>query len=69
MIYNIIPVFNRWQYTEACLLSLSRQVHRNFKVVVVDLGSTDGTSDAIAKNFPDFIVLNGDSSRLLDSAS
>ncbi len=62
MVYIIIPVFNRWAYTQACLRSLSAQTYQNFTAVVVDHGSTDGTSDHIAHEFPEVKVLKGDDS-------
>ena len=51
IIYIILPVFNRWHFTEACLLSLEAQTDTNYKVVVVDDGSTDGTLQSIARNY------------------
>jgi GT2 family glycosyltransferase len=62
MIYIVIPVFNRWTYTEKCLRSLQTQTYKDFKIVVVDHGSTDKTSDSIKRDFPNVIVLNGDES-------
>jgi GT2 family glycosyltransferase len=60
MIYIIIPVFNRKKFTKDCLISLERQSFKDFKVIVVDDGSTDGTSEMIASEFPDVEVLFGD---------
>ncbi|WP_114781490.1 glycosyltransferase family 2 protein [Botryobacter ruber] len=60
MIYIVIPVFNRLIYTKACLESLQKQTNKQFKVVVVDHGSSDGTSAHIKKYYPDTILLNGD---------
>ncbi len=60
MIYLVIPCYNRKQFTEDCLLSLTKQTYQNFKVIVVDDGSTDGTSEMIAEKFPETIVLRGD---------
>jgi Predicted glycosyltransferases len=62
MVYIVIPVFNRWAYTQACLHSLSAQTYQGFTVVVIDHGSTDGTSDRIAQEFPEVILLKGDDS-------
>ncbi|PRY13325.1 GT2 family glycosyltransferase [Pontibacter ummariensis] len=62
MIYIIIPVFNRLEYTKSCLFSINEQTYKQYKVIVVDHGSTDGTSEFIYENFPDVHVLQGDES-------
>jgi GT2 family glycosyltransferase len=59
-IYIVIPVHNRKHFTRECLLSLKRQTFQNFKVIVIDDGSTDGTGEMIEKEFPDVILLKGD---------
>lgn len=59
MIYIIVPVFNRLAFTKACLNSLLTQTELNFTVIVVDHGSTDGTSEMIATDFPQIVLLNG----------
>lgn len=60
MLYIIIPVHNRKQYTKGCLECLSRQTYRNFTTIVVDDGSLDGTANMIATDYPEVIVLAGD---------
>lgn len=60
MIYIVIPVFNRWKYTQACIDSLKNQTYKDFKIVVVDDGSNDGTSENISKLYPDVHVEKGD---------
>lgn len=60
MINVVIPVFNRKKLTRQCLACLTRQTYRNFRVIVVDDGSTDGTADMIRREFPEVIVLTGD---------
>jgi len=58
----VTPVHNRREETLQCLRSLARvdstglQTH----IIVVDDGSTDGTSEAIARDFPDVEVVRGD---------
>lgn len=58
----VIPVFNRRETTLQGLKSLSRINKENLdvKIFVVDDGSTDGTSDAVAKNFPEVEIIKGD---------
>jgi GT2 family glycosyltransferase len=58
----VFPVHNRRELTLQCLRSLAKidceglDVH----IVVVDDGSTDGTSEAIGKDFPDVELIRGD---------
>ena len=60
MIFIVIPVFNRKEFTYKCLKSLFRQTCKNYKNIVIDDGSTDATSHLIAKEFPEVILLKGD---------
>jgi len=59
MLYIVIPVFNRKKYTFNCLKSLQEQTYKDFKIVVVDDGSTDGTAEMLQNEFPQVIVLKG----------
>lgn len=60
-VFIIIPVHNRKNITLSCLekLSISGEIDR-YHVVVVDDGSTDGTSDSIQQHYPTVKVLQGD---------
>ena len=40
----IIPVFNEREYLEPCVRSVLNQTYQNIEVILVDDGSTDGTS-------------------------
>jgi len=60
MIHVIVPVFNRLKFTNKCLLSLKKQINfKELNIIVVDDGSTDGTSEYLKINFPEITVLNG----------
>ncbi|MBU2025458.1 MAG: glycosyltransferase family 2 protein [Patescibacteria group bacterium] len=48
----IIPNFNGKKILKACLNSLERQTRRDFKIYVVDNGSTDGSGSMVEKYFP-----------------
>lgn len=61
-IWICIPVFNRVEFTLACLRSIYAQSYKDYRVVVCDHGSTDGTSDRIKDEYPDVVVLNADGS-------
>lgn len=60
MIYIIIPVHNRKEFTKNCLLSLRKQTYKDFKIVVIDDGSSDGTAEMLANEFPEVHVIKGD---------
>lgn len=55
----VVPVFNRIESTERFIRSFSRSTYRNYSLVIVDDGSTDGTSDVISKNHPNVVVIKG----------
>ena len=58
----IIPVFNRKESSLNCLRQLENMPHgdADVTVIVVDDGSTDGTSEAISDEFPEVVLLKGD---------
>lgn len=59
-IYLVIPVHNRLDATRECLESLRAQTYVQYRVVLVDDGSTDGTSDYLRQHYPEMTVLDGD---------
>lgn len=59
MIYIVVPVFNRVRITKKFLELLRKQEFRDFRVVVVDDGSTDGTFEMIVTDFPEVHVVKG----------
>ena len=60
-VYIIIPVHNRKETTIKCLDTLKQNGDLDkYYVIVVDDGSTDGTSEAIKFLYPDVIILTGD---------
>lgn len=57
----VTPVFNRRDLTLQCLRSLERSNAEGLSIdiYIVDDGSTDGTSEAIARDFPEVKVIRG----------
>ncbi len=49
LISVIIPVFNAAPYLEECLHSVLSQTHRELQVIVVDDGSTDGSTEILRR--------------------
>lgn len=48
----VLVTYNGWQMTRECLLRLFAQTHRDFRIIVVDNASSDGTPQKIAQEFP-----------------
>jgi GT2 family glycosyltransferase len=61
-VFVVIAVHNRLDFTRACLASLAEQSHGALTIIVVDDGSTDGTSAMISNSFPNVEMLHGDGS-------
>jgi GT2 family glycosyltransferase len=59
LVYVVTPVFNSREHTRAFLSSLKKQSYKNFRVVIVDDGSTDGTDEMVNKFFPEVILIKG----------
>ncbi|GAB4192583.1 MAG: hypothetical protein OHK0022_06830 [Roseiflexaceae bacterium] len=57
MIDIIIPNYNGAALLPTCLDSLRRQTRRDFQILVVDDGSTDGSLALLARDYPEVRVL------------
>jgi glycosyltransferase involved in cell wall biosynthesis len=53
----VIPAYNAAATVAETLLSVTRQSHQNYEVVVIDDGSTDGTSEIVTSTKDDRIRL------------
>ncbi|SHK15766.1 glycosyltransferase family 2 protein [Hespellia stercorisuis] len=53
----IIPNYNGRHFMEPCLQSLKEQTYRQFKVLVVDNASSDGSLEFMAESYPDIEVI------------
>lgn len=45
LISVIVPVYNVKQYLEKCITSILNQTYKNFEIILVDDGSTDGSGE------------------------
>jgi GT2 family glycosyltransferase len=59
-IYIVTPVFNKRELALRFVKSIKKQNYPNFKLTIVDDGSTDGTGEALKKMHPEVTVLQGD---------
>ena len=48
----VIPNWNGMRFLPDCLASLEAQTFRNFRVIQIDNGSTDGRCDYVRSAFP-----------------
>ncbi len=59
MVFIIIPVFNRLEMTLQCMEAIQQQTYTDYRVIVIDDGSTDGTAETVKKKYPGTEVLHG----------
>lgn len=57
LIEIIIPNWNGKEMLEHCLLSLRQQVYGNFRIIVVDNGSKDGSVQLLKDSFPEVKII------------
>jgi GT2 family glycosyltransferase len=53
----VIPHWNGRQHLDDCLNALRRQTYRDFEVILVDNGSTDGSQEYVREHFPEVRLL------------
>ena len=56
----IIPAHNRVKYIDETVRSVLDQSYSAYELIVVDDGSSDGTSEYLRNEHPEFTVLAGD---------
>jgi GT2 family glycosyltransferase len=60
MIYVLIPVFNRLKLTQSCIESINNnEIDTGLKIILVDDGSSDGTTEWVRSNYPKITILQG----------
>jgi len=53
----VIVNFNGKKFLDDCLSSLSRQTYRDFEVILVDNGSSDGSAGYVRERYPSVILV------------
>lgn len=59
MIYIVTAVHNRYKITKKFVKMLKSQTKKQFMLLLIDDGSTDGTIAMVQKNLPDTVILYG----------
>jgi len=57
LVYIIILNWNNWQDTLACVESCRKLTWPNFRIIVVDNGSSDGSEDILRRKLPDIDIM------------
>lgn len=57
MVYLILPVFNRVEYTNRFIDDLLKQSFQDFQLILVDDGSTDGTQELVRSRLADKVTI------------
>jgi GT2 family glycosyltransferase len=60
MIYILLPVHNRKKTTEKFILSLVSQTYKDFRLILIDDGSKDGTAEMVLSYLPQTVLIQGD---------
>lgn len=61
VVHCIIPTFNRVDRLKQCINYLNQQDYPRINIIVVNDGSTDGTSDYLKQlSMPNLVIINGD---------
>lgn len=58
-LYILLPVHNRKSTTETFIKNLLIQTYKNFTLILIDDGSTDGTTEMVLSYLPDTVVIRG----------
>lgn len=57
--FILLPVYNRHELTQEFVNQLIRQTYSNYHLILIDDGSTDGTSEMVKEYVPSVTVLTG----------
>lgn len=58
-IWVLLPIYNRREVTERFVKTLAVQTDRNYRLLLIDDGSTDGSAQAISSLLPGTAVVRG----------
>jgi GT2 family glycosyltransferase len=58
-IHILLPVHNRRNITDRFIEQLKQQTISNYRVILIDDGSTDGSSESVKRELPEAVILRG----------
>ena len=58
-VYVLLPVHNRREITHAFAKCLIKQTYKNYRLILIDDGSNDGTAEAAKEIIKDIVVIQG----------
>ena len=70
MISVIVPIYNVEKYLERCVKSIEIQTYKDFEIILVDDGSTDGSSkicDDLCCEYSNIVVIHKENGGLSDA--
>ena len=57
LISVVVVNFNGKKFLDDCLSSLARQTFRDFEMILVDNGSSDGSAEYVRERYPSVILV------------
>jgi GT2 family glycosyltransferase len=58
-VFILLPVHNRYTYTKNFIDCLKNQTYKNYHLILIDDGSTDGTAEMVRQHITNLSVLKG----------
>jgi GT2 family glycosyltransferase len=59
-VFIVMPTYNRWDEARVSLQCISQSIYRNFRVLLIEDGCSDGTAEKCRAEFPEVEILHGD---------
>lgn len=59
MLYIVTAIHNRYKITEKFIDNLKKQTYKDWNLILVDDGSTDGTGEMVKEKLPKAVILHG----------
>ncbi len=56
----IIPVFNKYDYTEQCVEAINKHTNYNYEILIIDNASTDGTYEKLLSHHTSVRIIKND---------